>query len=78
MSILKELEARRPQIAVLEEWLEAQPKKDREEWHEAFRRADLYSSSAILALLEKRGVTGLKENTISRYRRKLEGYVSAR
>ena len=78
MSILKELEANRPQIAILEEWLEAQPKKDREEWNEAFRRADLYSSSAILSLLEKRGLKGLKENVVSRYRRKLEGYVSAR
>ena len=66
MSILSRLEAKRTQVVVLREWLEA------------LRRADLYPSSAILALLEEEGLRGINENTIVRVRRKLEGYVSAR
>lgn len=78
MSILSRLEAKRTQVVVLREWLEARPKKERDEWLEAFRRADLYSSSAILSLLEEEGLSGINENTVVRFRRKLEGYVSAR
>jgi hypothetical protein len=78
MSILSRLEAKKTQVVVLREWLEARPKKEREEWLEALRRADLYPSSAILALLEEEGLRGINENTIVRVRRKLEGYVSAR
>ena len=78
MSILSRLEAKKTQVVVLREWLESRPKKEREEWLEALRRADLYPSSAILALLEEEGLRGINENTISRVRRKLEGYVSAR
>lgn len=78
MSILSRLEAKKTQVVVLREWLESRPKKEREEWLEALRRADLYPSSAILALLEEEGLRGINENTIVRVRRKLEGYVSAR
>ena len=78
MSILSRLEAKKTQVVVLREWLESRPKKEREEWFEALRRADLYPSSAILALLEEEGLRGINENTIVRVRRKLEGYVSAR
>ena len=78
MSILSRLEAKRTQVVILREWLEARPKKERDEWLEALRRADLYSSSSILALLEEEGLHGLNENTIVRFRRRLEGYVSSR
>lgn len=78
MSILSRLEAKRTQVVVLREWIEARPKKERDEWLEAFRRGDLYSSSSILALLEEEGLSGINENTVVRFRRKLEGYVSAR
>jgi hypothetical protein len=78
VSILKELKATRPQITILEEWLEAQPKKEREEWLEAMARADLYPSSAIVKLLEKHGLPGMKENAVVRYRRRLPNYVSSR
>jgi hypothetical protein len=78
MSILSRLEAKKTQVVILREWLESRPKKEREEWLEALRRADLYPSSAILALLEEEGLRGINENTIVRVRRKLEGYVSAR
>lgn len=78
MSILSRLEAKRTQVVILREWIEARPKKERDEWLEAFRRADLYSSSSILSLLEEEGLSGINENTVVRFRRKLEGYVSAR
>ena len=76
--ILDELAARKNQLAVIHEFIESRPKKEREEWLEALRRADLYSTSSILALLVKHGVSGVNENAVVRYRRKLEGYVSAR
>lgn len=76
--ILERLEAKKNQFVRLDEWLESRPKKERDEWLEALRRADLYSSAAILALLIENGLEGVNENGIVRYRRKLEGYVSAR
>ena len=76
--ILKELRARKNQIALLNDFLEARPKKEREEWIEALCRADLYSSASILELLTKHGCEGVNENGVVRYRRKLPGYVSAR
>lgn len=78
VGILDELQPTRSQIAVIQEWLDAQPKKDREEWLEAFARADLYPTSAILALMEKKGVSGISENGLMRYRRRMENYVSGR
>ena len=78
MGILDELKPNRNQLAVIQEWLDAQPKKDREEWLEALRRADLYSSASILALMTAKGLDGINENALVRYRRALEGYDSAR
>lgn len=76
--ILERLETTKNQFVRLNDWLETRPKKEREEWLEALRRADLYPSGAILALLIENGLEGVNENGIVRYRRKLEGYVSAR
>ncbi len=78
MGILDELKPNRNQLAVIQEWLDAQPKKDREEWLEALRRADLYSTASILALMTAKGLDGINENALVRYRRALEGYDSAR
>ena len=78
MGILEELKANRNQVAVIQEWLDAQTKKDREEWLAALRQADVYSTSAILALMTQKGLVGVNENAVSRYRRRLEGYVSSR
>lgn len=78
VGILDELQATRTQVAVIQEWLDAQPKKEREEWLEAFARADLYPTSAILALIEKKGGVGISENGLMRYRRRMENYVSGR
>jgi len=78
VGILEELKANRNQVAVIQEWLDAQTKKDREEWLAALRQADVYSTSAILALMTQKGLVGVNENAVSRYRRRLEGYVSSR
>ena len=78
MGILEELKANRNQVAVIQEWLDAQTKKDREEWLAALRQADVYSTSAILALMTQKGLVGVNENAVSRYRRRLENYVSSR
>lgn len=78
MGILEELKANRNQVAVIQEWLDAQTKKDREEWLAALRQADIYSTSAILALMTQKGLVGVNENAVMRYRRRLEGYVSSR
>ena len=78
MGILEELKANRNQVAVIQEWLDAQTKKDREEWLAALRQADVYSTSAILALMTQKGLVGVNENAVMRYRRRLEGYVSSR
>lgn len=78
MGILDELKPNRNQLAVIQEWLDAQTKKDREEWLEALRRADLYSTASILALMTAKGLDGINENALVRYRRALEGYDSAR
>ena len=78
MGILEELKANRNQVAVIQEWLDAQTKKDREEWLAALRQADIYSTSAILALMTQKGLVGVNENAVSRYRRRLENYVSSR
>ena len=78
MAILEELKANRNQVAVIQEWLDAQTKKDREEWLAALRQADVYSTSAILALMTQKGLVGVNENAVMRYRRRLEGYVSSR
>ena len=78
MGILEELKANRNQVAVIQEWLDAQTKKDRQEWLEALRQADIYSTSAILALMTQKGLVGVNENAVMRYRRRLEGYVSSR
>lgn len=76
--ILKQLNARKNQLAALHEWLESRTKAEREEWLEALRRADLYSSSSIHELLVAKGLEGVNENGVVRYRRQLPGYVSAR
>lgn len=78
MGILDELKPNRNQLAVIQEWLDAQTKKDRDEWLEALRRADLYSTASILALMTAKGLDGINENALVRYRRALEGYDSAR
>jgi hypothetical protein len=78
VGILDELKPNRNQLAVIQEWLDAQAKKDREEWLEALRRADLYSTASILALMTAKGLDGINENALVRYRRALEGYDSAR
>jgi hypothetical protein len=78
VGILDELKPNRNQLAVIQEWLDAQPKKDRDEWLEALRRADLYSTASILALMTAKGLDGINENALVRYRRALEGYDSAR
>ena len=78
MGILDELKPNRNQLAVIQEWLDAQQKKDREEWLEALRRADIYSTASILALMTAKGLDGINENALVRYRRALEGYESAR
>lgn len=78
MGILDQLQATRTQLAIIQEWLDAQPKKDREEWLEALRRADLYSTRNILDLMKSRGLEGINENGLTRYRRRLENYGSAR
>jgi hypothetical protein len=78
VGILEELKANRNQVAVIQEWLDAQTKKDREEWLAALRQADIYSTSAILALMTQKGLVGVNENAVMRYRRRLEGYVSSR
>ena len=78
VGVLDELSARKNQLALIHEWIEARPKKEREEWLEALRRADLYSTSSIFALLTKHGLEGINENGVVRYRRKLPGYVSSR
>lgn len=76
--ILKRLESRKTHLTILGEWLETRPKKEREEWLEALRRADLYSSSAIFDLLREHGCDCINENAVIRYRRQLDGYVSKR
>ena len=76
--ILSRLKQHRNLLQVFDEWLESRPKKEREEWLEALRRADLYSTSSILELLREHGLADVNENAIVRYRRKLEGYVSSR
>lgn len=78
VGILDELKPNRNQLVVIQDWLDAQPKKDREEWLEALRRADLYSTSTILELMTKKGLDGIGENSLVRYRRALEGYESSR
>ena len=78
MGILDELEPRRNQLVILHEWIEAQPKKDREEWLEALTKPDVYPTAAIYRLMVKRGLEGVEENAVIRYRRKLPGYVSSR
>jgi len=78
VGILEELKANRNQVVVIQEWLDAQTKKDREEWLAALRQADVYSTSAILALMTQKGLVGVNENAVMRYRRRLEGYVSSR
>jgi len=78
VGILEELKSNRNQVAVIQEWLDAQTKKDREEWLAALRQADIYSTSAILALMTQKGLVGVNENAVMRYRRRLEGYVSSR
>ena len=78
MGILDELKPHRAQVTLITEWLESRPKKEREEWLEAFRRADIYPTSAVLTLLQKYGLEGVNENAVVRYRRTVEGYVSGR
>lgn len=76
--ILSRLKQNRNQLSVLDEWLKTRPKKEREEWLEALRRADLYPTSSIHELLRQHGLTDVNENAVIRYRKKLEGYVSSR
>jgi hypothetical protein len=77
MGILEDLAPKRNQIAELRAWLEAKPKKEREEWLEALRRGDIYSTKSILALIQKHGLD-IKENAVARFRLQMEDYVSAR
>ena len=78
VGILDELQQAITHCSLIDEFLKRQPKKEREEWLEALRRADTYSSKSILELMTKKGLVGVNENGIMRFRRKLEGYVSAR
>lgn len=78
VGILDELQQARTHCSLIDEFLKRQPKKERDEWLEALRRADTYSSKSILELMTKKGLVGVNENGIMRFRRKLEGYVSAR
>jgi|688.fasta_scaffold26184_4 transcriptional regulator of NAD metabolism len=78
MGILDELHPTKTHHAIINEFLDAQTKKDREEWLEALRRADIYSTRSILDLMISKGLQGVNENGLTRYRRKLEGYASAR
>lgn len=78
VGILDELQQARTHLSLIDQFLDGQPKKEREEWLEALRRADLYSTKSILELMKKKGLEGVNENGVMRFRRKLEGYVSAR
>ena len=78
VGILDELQQARTHLSLIDQFLDGQPKKDREEWLEALRRADLYSTASILALMTAKGLDGINENALVRYRRALEGYDSAR
>ena len=78
VGILDELQQARTHCSLIDEFLKRQPKKERDEWLEALRRADTYSSKSILDLMTKKGLVGVNENGVMRFRRKLEGYVSAR
>ncbi len=78
VGILDELQATRTQFSLIQEFLDAQPKKERDEWAFALRRADLYSSQSIVELMKKSGLEGVNANGMIRFRRTLEGYVSAR
>ena len=77
MGILDQLHARTNKSAALEAWIEAQPKKDREEWLEAFARGDLYSVAALQDLLARHGHETDK-NAIYRVRVKQPNYVKPR
>lgn len=77
MGILDQLQARSNKSAALEAWIESQPKKDREEWLEAFRRGDLYSVSALQDLLARHGHE-TDRNAIYRVRIKQPNYVKPR
>ena len=78
MRVLDQLKAHRTQAALITEFLESRPAKEREEWLEAFRRSDIYPTPAVLKLLEKNGLKGVNENGLIRFRRTVEGYVSGR
>lgn len=78
MGILKQLEPEKTALVRIHEFIEKLPKAEREEWLEALRRADLYPTRAVHALLIEHGVKDINENAVIRYRRKLAGYVSAR
>lgn len=78
MGILKRLEPEKSALTRIHEFIESRSKAEREEWLEAFRRADLYPTRSILQLLIEHGLKDVNENAVIRYRRKLEGYVSAR
>ena len=78
MKVLDQLKPHRSQLVLIAEFLDSRPKKEREEWLEAFRRADLYPTSAVMKLLRKNGLQDVNENALIRYRRQMEGYVSGR
>jgi hypothetical protein len=73
MGILDELETRKNKSAALEQWIESRPKKERDEWLEAFARGDLYSVSALQDLLARHGHETDK-NAIYRVRIKQPNY----
>ena len=73
MGILDELATRINKSAALEAWIEARPKKERDEWLEAFARGDLYSVSALQDLLARHGHETDK-NAIYRVRVKQPNY----
>ena len=77
MGILDQLERRKNKSAALEEWIETRPKKERDEWLEAFARGDLYSVAALQDLLARHGHETDK-NAIYRGRLKQPNYVKPR
>lgn len=77
MGILDDLEPRKNRTAELEAWIDSQSKNERDEWLEAFRRADLYSTTAIIELLAKYGLM-MERNVVYRVRTKQPGYVRPR
>jgi hypothetical protein len=69
MGILDELTPKLPAIDRLEQWLEARPPKERQEWQEAISQRKAYSSGTIARLLTAKGFP-CDDNLVARYRRR--------